>query len=769
MIKTIFTYSLGLFSFILTVTQTCEDIPSFDYESHPNQPFEFTHAELKVTLEPELNLVRGVVTYSVFPKINGVTQLILQTEESAIDDILINEVEADFSVSNDSLIIEFPDSSKVGEELEIAITWQSNSKFGLYRDFNSNFWSSKNPLAHRHWLPGFDHPRNELTFDAYFTIPYNTEVLFNGELVGEAAKPSNRKEIHYRSETAVPFTGLGFAMGDFLISEVTSGLTSVRVFSSERMYSEEERTALIREVSQLKKEIEKTLSMEYPWEALNIVVLPDNFWEERTHGAGTIFLYENLGSLSNQLKRGIYAQWFGEYQRTEQFFDFEHAGDDLMRSALHFSINDETALIENPDTLNTIYSWNQWQQTFNTKSNLFQNTVKNSISNIAQELQGIVKFEDYAEVWYEETGLSWFEISYDESYEQEDEIKDLLMYSLNTEYDEITSNLDLIFQLNEGSGSELYSLNMIEYTFDDSISHEVNFIGELDTVSFKLSPAVEYVSFSAGSVSLETINFGDFPLFFLLNQLRSKNTTDRILAAKLLVNYSDNPDLQLALNDVTQAEQDLKVRASLLTTMAAITNGATGTEEQFLSGLNSQEEEVQSASIYALKNYPDNEVVKSSLRTKVLRTESSFIFDEALNAYAELALAEDIVSLAQRLVRIDSTGKKALMVMTEYAEADSNETFIDLAEEFLLDSYFYQTRSKALSYLLKNDSNSDRWVTRIKELLKDGDPRIRYQSLSAVEWLSPSEALMILGLVEQNEFDVRVLLEVDNLLDEISD
>ncbi len=769
MIKTIFSYSLGLFSIIFAIAQTCEDIPKFDYDSYPSQPFDFEHAEIRVTLEPDLNLVRGVVTYSVISKIDGLTTIILQTEESAIDDVLINNVEGDFSISNDSLLVELPDSSIAGEEFTISITWQANSRFGLYKDSESNFWSSKNPLAHRHWLPGFDHPRNELTFDAYFTIPYGNEVMFNGDLISDTAKPSNRKEIHYESETNVPFTGLSFALGDFLISEVSSGLTTVRLFSSELKYSEVERITLIREASQLKKNVEKALSMEYPWDGLNIVVLPDNYWEERTHGTGTIFLYENLGSLSNQLKRGLYAQWFGEYHRGEQFFDLESGGDELMRTALHYTLNEGETLIENPDTLNTIYSWNQWQKSFKAKPINFQNTITNSLSDIARNFENIVEFEDYADFWYQKTGLAWFDVSFDEAIVSGSiEAEDAVLYSLRADYDEINSNMDLIFELEKGSGEVLYSLYMTEYTFDDSVTHELNFTGELDTVSFDLSPSIEYLSFREGSISLDSFSFGDFPLFFLLNQLRNGNVSDRVLAARLLVNYSDNPDLQLALNDVMDSEQSTVVKGALFETMASITNGATGTEQQFLNGLNNSGIEVQLASLKALSNYPDDEIVKNSIRTKLLRTDSETIFEAALQTYSKLAMRDDIVSLVQRLQRVDSTGSKSLYVMNEYHEVDSSEVFITLAEEYLTSSFAYSIRKKALDFLLNADQDSERWINRIKQLIQDRDPRIRFNSIKGVTLLSPSEGLMILGLVEQDEFDIRVLLETDNLLEQIS-
>lgn len=769
MIKTLFRYSLGFISLLITVVQTCEDLPPFDYPSNPEQSFDFVHLDLDVRLEPELNLARGVVTYTVSPKIDGLTELILFTEESAIDGVTINLDEVEYELIDAKLIVTLPDSSVKGQEFDLAITWQSNSHFGLYKDYEGNFWSSKNPLGHRHWFPVFDHPRNELTFDAHISIPYEHEVLFNGEFVNDEAQAGNRKRIHYSSKTEVPVTGLGFAMGEFLISEVTSGLTTIRLFSSDQSFSEKERLELIREASQLKKDVEKVLSMEYPWEGLNIVILPDNFWEERTHGSGTIFLYENLGSLSNQLKRGVYAQWFGEYLRGEQFFDFDHAGDELMRSTLHFSLTNEPALIENSDTLNTIYSWNQWQNAFRSESELFQKTVTNSLSGIIRAKQGIVDFDDFADVWYQETGVSWHGISPENTAPVEEEVVDETRYSVDAQFDEMTSSLDLIFELVAGSGEALYSLNMMEFTFDDSISHEVNFTGEIDTVSIQLSPSVEYITFGEGTISRNQVEPRGMPLLFLLNQLRSSDAENRKEAASLLSGYSDNPDLQLALNDVMIAEENLEVKAALLGTMAKITSGATGTEQQFINALNSGNTEIIKASLSALSNYPENEIVKNAVRNTILRSQSEEVFESGLESYASVATGDELVSLTRRLQRVDSTGSKSLAVMHAFPGADSSDTFIVIAEEFLADSNPFGTRSKALEFLLINDSSEESWIQRLGTLLEDRDPRIRYTSLKAVQWLSPSEALKILSSVERDEFDIRILVEADNLLEQLSE
>ena len=766
MIKTIFTYTLGLFSLIFTVTQNCEDLPQFDYKSYPNQPFEFEHAEIKATLQPELNLVRGLVTYTISSKINGETELILSTEESAIDDVMFNNEDIDFRVTNDSLIVLLPDSSKKGEEFLLTITWQSNGRFGLYKDSDSNFWSSKNPLSHHHWIPIFDHPRNELTFDAYFTIPLEMEVMFNGDLIGSNPASAKTKEIQFKSEIAVP-TGLGFVVGDFVISEVTSGLTTIQLFSSELNFNEEERISILREASDLKKKIEQSLSIEYPWEGLNIVVLTDNFWEERTHGAGIIYLYENLGDLSSQLKRGLYAQWFGEKIRSEQYFNLENGSNELIRTALHFSLFEDAEFIDNPDTLYTISSWNNWQKSFSLKPISFQDEVKSSLSEVIRVNNGIFNFDDYVDVWYENTGISWANIS-SENEIITSESTDSTAYLVSLEYDELNSNVNLNFQLEKGTGEKLYSFTMTEFSFDDSTTHEVNFTGELETVSVALSPSVEFVRFSNMTLPEGNLKFGYFPAFFLLNQLRSTNPSDRALAATLLSNHSETPDLQLALNDVLNFEENPTVKAALLETMAVITNGATGTEQQFLDELNSTEVIVQKASLNALKSYSDNDQVKNALRNKVFRADTDQIFKYSLDSYFSMVSSEEVLAVAKRLQRVDPTGYKTLVVVTEYANADTLDAFVMLSEEYLSPNYPHSKRQKALQFLVGFDTNVERWKMRLKTLIDDRDPRVRVLALQAVKWLSPAEALKILGTVERDEYDVRVLLEVDNLLEQIS-
>ncbi len=739
-----------------------------DYPDFPVQPFDFERLTIEATLESEDGLVRGVLSYLVVPKVDDQLELVLQTQNSAIDIVTINEEDVEFEVLGDSLIINLEEAFAAGTQFELAITWQSNSNSGLYLDHEGNFWSSKNPLAHHHWFPVFDHPTNELTVEAHFVVPIGSEVMFNGELSGSQLQAGEKKRVSFVSETALPVTGLGFVLGDFIISEVTSGLTSIRLFASESEYPEEQRIELIREASQLKKDVERELSMEYPWEGLNIVILPDNYWEERTHGAGIIYLYERLGDLKAQLLRGVYAQWFGEYHRGHQFFDTRSFGEELMRTALHSTVSEEQSFIDNPDSLLTISGWNAWQQSFELENSIFQGVVVQSLGELLRERKGIVDFEDYAESWYTSTGMPYFDIrptpiiSDEEQMERTQEL-----YEVDVLFDELSSELDFIFELKEGSGEELHTLFYTEVGFQDTIAHEATFTGALDTVSITLSNSVEFISIT-GSENIDQLVFDEFPLFFLLNQLRSENLSDRVFAAELISIHSENPDLQLALNDVMAFENDSEVKAALLNAMAQITSGASGTQQQFLDELNNSDLLIQHAAIEALINYPEDDMVASALRNKVLRAENQELFAKALEVYLEVAEAGDIVMLAQRLQRVDTTGAKVLEVIQASSTMDTTGTYIALTEEYASGTYPYATRKIALELLIDLDTNEENWLARLEEFSKDRDPRVRFSSLEATRWLSTSESFNLLTSIEREEWDARVLNRIKAFLAELS-
>lgn len=751
-----------LLSFLINV-QTCEDI-EFDYPEHPYHPFDIEHAEISLDLESDQNLVNGSVVYSITSKIDGLTEIQLFADELSIDAVLLNDDEVEYGVSSDALIIQLSDTLSVGEVFNLTISWQSNSIFGLHQSENGTFWSSMNPLSHRHWLPGFDHPRETFTFETSIDIPNELEVLFNGELGETSPVSQSKKRVRWSSETEVPATGIGFVLGNFAISEMTAGFTKIRVFH--RNVDQQIAADLIVEAARLKKEIEDIISFEYPWESLNIVILSDNYWMERTHGAGTIYLFERMGSLKNQLARNMYAQWFGEYQRTEQYL----SSSSLLQSALHYQITDQYALIENPDSLWLINDWNNWQLNYSKEPTVFTSTVQESLEEIMREFAGTVSNEEYAELWYETIGVPFF----DKFALQVDNIDTAIVdsasiYQVDIQLDEIDSELALTFELVEGNGDELYSITIIEHQFSEVTSQEISFTGELDTVSVSIPNTTEFITFESASFPLKNLIVGDSPLFFMLNQLRSENPENRVSAAKSLVQHADNPDLQLALSDILAFEENDAVKASIYAALAAITNGASGTEEQFIRELNNDSGFIQLAAIKALENYRENEYARQSLQSKLLRSENE-VFEAALSSYDKIASTAEMESTLRSLQRRDTLGFKTMRLLEISDSLTTNEKALDVAIEFVDNIHPYELRFRALEYLNINDIDFDRWSLRLIELASDRDPRIRFWAVEhAPRFKSTSEALIFLNTVEVDEHDPRVLFLIQGVKEEMAE
>ncbi len=766
MIRTPYTVFIPLFISFITYFQTCEDI-RFDYSTHPYHPFDIEHAEITLDVESDQHLINGEVNYSIRSKIDGLHVIQLNASQLSLDQITINESEVEFSIEGDILEINLQDTLLADEEFDLFISWQANSEFGLHKSYDGSFWSSLNPLAHRHWLPVFDHPREAFTFEAGIDIPNELEVLFNGDLGEVSPVSTSKKRIRWSSETPVPATGLGFVMGDFDISEMTAGFTKIRLFHETA--DQEKATELIVEAARIKREVEDALSFGYPWESLNIVILLDNYWMERTHGTGTIYLFERLGSLENQLARNLYAQWFGEYQRTEQYLNLENEGiNGLLPTALHYQFSDSALHIENPDSLVMIEDWNRWQEGYMLDSENFTSTVDESLEGFMRTFDGIVDFDDYAEVWYQKTGIPSFN-PIPQYLPQSPEVEDTTaLYSLSIELNEVDSELTLIFDLIDGLPSENQSVNMVLNQFDIVSNEEISFSGFQDTLLISIPNTTEFVTFESATYPVERLEVVEAPIFYLLNQLRAENPLDRISAAKILENYSDNPDLQLALNDILSFEENDEVIAAIYSSLSSIAKGATGTEELFISGLNNESEAIQDASIRSMVWYPDNEYVRSSLSSKLIRSEGD-IFDTALRIMNYIGTTEEFESILRSVERRDTVGTKTLRLIELSDSLQVSENALNILDEYTSEENSYQIRLQALELLNLHDIDAERWNDRLGQLQSDRDPRIRFWAVEHISrFNSASESLVKLNSASVNEFDPRVLLMIEGVKEELS-
>lgn len=755
MIKNRFLTLITLAILLFTGAQDCT-VDEWDYEQNPKLPYSFNHLDLGMTVDPANETVKGVATYSISAKIPAQAEVILHAAELEIDAVTFDGIEKEFLVSGDSLIIDLGDTLSMTSESDLAITWQGRSVYGIHKDRFGTLWSSLNPKALRHWLPVYDHPRVEFSVDAAITVPADMDMIFNGNMVSDQVTSADQKTVRWKVDTAIPSTGLNFAVGTFETAEAQSGINKVRVFGERGVMISQEVQEILAEAIRSKRALENALSFEYPWEALNVIVVEDNFWDEKQDAAGVIYIAKNRGALTTQLQRGLVAQWFGQYQRTEsnstQFEIFE-----LVRKA-GFSIADfETKEIGNQDNLLSLSSWNELNLCCEIAEPFLKNTIEQSLDKLIKEESGIVSNTFYTDYWYEQTGIPFPEIEVVEFEKTEQSVGDLPLYELELVYDEINSRAIARFKNISGAGEDLQSLNMTVVTFDDNTTSEITFTGELDSAMVALPATVEFIRFTSGSTEVENIRFGKFPVMFLLAQLRSDNVEDRRLAASLLSYHTENSDLQLALKDALNSETDAQTKANLMSTLSAFTSGATGTELLYMQEINNDSEAIQMAAIDALSNYKEDESIPGILQQKMEVTKSHDVFEAAQKSFLQVADLSRKLSATKRLIQIDTTGARSLSLLSEVISSDTTSQSQEIAEELLSFEFPYSTRIGALNLLLKNIENPDYWGNKIVELSNDFDPRIRERVLRGLKYLSESDAENILDAVLLSEFDPRVL------------
>lgn len=253
------------------------------------------------------------------------------------------------------------------------------------------------------------------------------------------------------------------------------------------------------------------------------------------------------------------------------------------------------------------------------------------------------------------------------------------------------------------------------------------------------------------------------PFMFLIRQLRNTSPDVQIQAAEQLRSFTDNPDVQLAIQDILRDEENVEVRAALLETLATLTKGATGTEETFLAGLNSDNQAIRLSSIRSLVNYPENERVRNALRNTMLRSEQDTVFKTALRSYQQLSTAEDIRGITERLAQNDQH-HRAISALEIAIAKDSTRESISIADRYALGNYPYEIRTQALDLLIQYEENEAYWEQTMAMLLEDRDARIRFQALNAIQHLSSKTTVELMRERLNEEMDPRVRAKIRRIL-----
>jgi hypothetical protein len=636
-------------------------------------------------------------------------------------------------------------------------------------------WTSLLPRSTRHWLPVIDHPRAAFSSNITLTVSSGYEAVATGMLMDRNVLDAGNVVYTFRTEQAVPASSLSFAVGLFRRDQTSFGLKRISFLTEPGLITPAVPQNLLETARGIMREVQSHLGHEFPYEALHIVLMSDHYWEPKSWGASTVFLYQNRGDLEAQLRRGIYGQWFGVYQREEQWSDAEAIS--IYQAIVQNQLVGEEALLQYEDVpaneIHTSYAafspsrWNHWQKYVSEqRDSVRMRVIARSIEEVLQEGDGVYTWSDYARLWYRQSGQPLFAV-FGESTEpslkpmQDSARSDSIVYRVDYAPDEAEESLKLTFTALKGGYSELVSLPLIQYTSSGADTLQVTFTGTSDSVVVGLSPMAQNVHIDASArpgLYLKQYK----PASYLIYTLRNvTSVAQKKQAAEMLGAHANNPDLQLAIRDyLSRNELEPEVKAALLRSLADITKGATGTEQIFINALSSNNGAVQRASLMALQHYPENELVRETVKSFAVQSDSLPVFKDAVKIFAVVADTSAFDEFIRQIVRTDTAGYRAIYAIQEWANFGEVDVSVRQGEFYISEAYDYPVRAAALRLLLQHDHTPASWETRLEELLKDPDPRIRYilvRGLPSINGLNPSEVLM--PYVE-DEYDARVHLQM---------
>jgi hypothetical protein len=385
----------------------------------------------------------------------------------------------------------------------------------------------------------------------------------------------------------------------------------------------------------------------------------------------------------------------------------------------------------------------------------FSNQFERVYSSLLSESSRVLSWEDLAKEIYKNSGIPYFdtpelaEITVEEFSDQ--------VYQAEMSWDEERQNITVSFEAVAEPVNELVTVQVKEYTLLDEKENEITFTGKSDSIVLNVSGNTENIELSISGrddIRLEVQKPFDFWMYQLRNDDDSKRRKEAALG---LARFTDNPDLQLALQDRMRNEDNPGVYAVLLRTFSAVTRGATGTDQILFDHLsNSNAPEVRLAAVEGLAYFTGNDAVISRLRSIASQTSNGKIRTAAVRSLNDVTDTDRFKIIAEDLITQESLLQDVPLILNLLSDKGEKEAAVQYAGTFLADGFPYSIRSEVLELILQTDQSREGWENRLPSLLVDRDPRIRIQSLNAVDRVSSSFRNEWLDRRMTEEYDERV-------------
>jgi hypothetical protein len=757
---------LKLFFFFVLILGVSDLLFSqdWDYQKYPKMDITLQHLNADLHID-EFGAIEGDVLYRATVNIDDPDSLVFDASRLNILGVTVNDAERDFTALNDQLVIYLDEVFATESVLNIRIQYEANPKYGVLRDVNRTTWTSQLPKTTRHWLPVIDHPRAQFTTELVFTHPSGQLLIANGRRMMSEVVNVEEERTTYEASNPIPATSLAWVLGE--ISENSSASVSrlrsdgnlspiqVQIYSESELSTENNLADI---AANALRTVREETRVSYPFRDLNIIVLDNNFWETKNYGAGVIFVYRDHGHIEQQIERGVLSQWVGTKIREEQWSDADAilATNAILANQLFEFEHVAGIASQAPYDQFTLHNYSKWEHFFDSNElPRFNVSLQASLNRILSNNHNVLGWNDLSEILYDESGQPFFDGF--EPGDIEIEEADTIEYSAEIEWNETDNTVQINFEAVNQMVDELVTVSVEEITYQGSNQHEVTFTGESESSVISVSSGIENLKLSIESRDDIQLNVRK-PFMFWINQLRNDTEPEeRVEAAKGLANYTENPDLQLALDDILRVESNPQVYAEIVRSLSKLTVGASGMDQRFLDYSSSQRHSsVRLAAVEALADFPNNEQIISRLQNIILQPGNTRLKKAAIQSLAEVTDAERFNTIAGNLVSREPVLNQVPFLIQLLAEKGETESAVEMASTFIAEQFPYDVRKEALEIVLEYDRSSSNWEERLPELFSDTHPGIRYMAASALEFLNSRSRNELADQFLMEEYDERV-------------
>lgn len=284
---------------------------------------DFTHAEVRISLNPEEKKVGGFVRYT-FTIVEDVDTVFLDAKNMDIHKVVLNGEEVDHGYNKKQVVVRH--TLKEGEKYHLDVSYSCIPKQTVYflgfddeTSNNEQIWTQGQGKYTSHWLPSFDDMNEKVEFDLTFiNPPENLEVIANGKLLGVKTDSLGGSIVQYDMKSPMSSYLVAFAIGNFKSKGLVSN-SGVPI----HLYYEPKDSLKFESTYRYSKEIfdflEEEIGIPYPWQNYKQVPVHDFLYAGMENTGTTLFsngyLVDSIGFIDknyvNVNAHELSHQWFG--------------------------------------------------------------------------------------------------------------------------------------------------------------------------------------------------------------------------------------------------------------------------------------------------------------------------------------------------------------------------------------------------------------------------------------------------------------------------